>query len=292
MKDGEYHVVIDSTLEPGAISLAEALLEGESDDEVLISSYLCHPSMANNELSGPILSVMLYNYLSKLPKLKHTYRFYFGAETIGALVYLQMRGNHFKEKMKAGLVVTCCGDNGKFNYKKVKRDDNLLDKPVLHSLKHSDIEYKIRDFFPSGSDERQYCSPGFNLPVGSIMRSVYGEFPEYHTSLDDLEFVNSKQLLETLNVYVNALFAFDNNKYYLNKKPYGEPFFSKYGLYPTLGGKKDHPKKNSIMKYILSFADGNHDLIEIADKLDLPIWDLIPVIDQLCDSDLLQIENN
>jgi len=299
MKDEKYKILIDSTLEPGAMTYAESVLEGESNNEILISTYICHPSMANNELSGPILTILLYKYLSSLSIRRYTYRFYFGPETIGALAYLKEKGEYFKKNLVAGLVATCCGDSGVLNYKKVRRKDNMLDRIVEHCLKHSGHEYNIRDFFPSGSDERQYCSPGFNLPVGSITRSVYGEYPEYHTSLDNLDFVTSKALIETLEIYINVVNTFESNHVYINKKPFGEPFLSKYKLQDVMGGSKQdgaggamdigHNQETKIIKYILNFSDGKHDLIDIAEKLSISVLELIPLVSQLCKAKLIEM---
>jgi aminopeptidase-like protein len=289
LEEGIYEVVIDSTLEPGSLTYGELLLPGDTEEEVLISSYLCHPSMANNELSGPILSLLLYLQLSRMNNRHYTYRFYLGPETIGALIYLEKLQEHFKNNLKAGLVATCCGDSGKFHYKKVRRKDNILDKAVIHSLRHGDYSFSEREFFPTGSDERQYCSPGFNLPVGSIVRSFYGEYPEYHTSLDNLDFVKGEFLFETLKVYLNALYTLEHNRLYINTKPYGEPFLSKYDLQDTLGAVKEHSLDKLQLKYLLNFSDGSFDLIDIAEMLSIPLWELEPTINKLKEAGLLEL---
>ncbi len=272
LSEDEYEVCIDSNLRPGSLSLAEAVLPGETEEEIFFSTYSCHPSLANNELSGPVLATVLYKYLAYLPKRKYTYRFYFGPETIGALTYLNLRGNHLREKMKAGFVVTCCGDGGDFTYKQGRNRDNIFDRVVIHAVKGSGVEYQLVPFFPTGSDERQYCSPGFNLPVGSLMRSMYGTYPEYHTSLDNLDFVTADSLMDTLSVYLNMIYAFEHNMYYQNLKPFGEPMLSQYGLYNTLGGQKVQGEYTKKIRYLLNYSDGKHDLIEIADLLGEPIW--------------------
>lgn len=288
LTEDSYEVVIDSTLKSGSLTYGELVLPGATKDEVLISSYLCHPSMANNELSGPILALLLYRQLAAMGSRHFTYRFYLGPETIGALMYLDKHKKHFGKHLKAGLVATCCGDRGKFHYKKVRRKDNILDRAVLHSLQHGEQEYSIRDFFPTGSDERQYCSPGFNLPVGSIVRSFYGEYPEYHTSLDNLDFVKGHYLAETLQVYLNALYVLENNRRYCNTRPFGEPFLSKYDLHDVLGAAKNHAMEKLIIKYLLNYSDGHMDLIEIADMLTLPLWEMEPTLNKLIKAKLLE----
>lgn len=274
MVDDEYEVCIDSRFDQGGIELGECVLSGETDQEILFSTYCCHPSMANNELSGPIALALLYDYLSSLPTRRHTFRFYFGPETIGALAFLHLRGNHLIRKLTAGLVVTCCGDRGGFTYKKVRRPDNALDKAVLHALKHSQTPHTIVPFTPTGSDERQYCSPGFNLPVGSLMRSMYRTYPEYHTSLDNLDYVSASSLVETVRVCANIVHVLENNLAYENLRPFGEPHLSKYGLHATLGGQKDQDLRSRRIRHLLNYSDSKHDLVDIAEMLDLPLWQM------------------
>jgi len=286
---GEYEVCIDSRLEPGSMTMAEAVLPGETNQEILFSTYCCHPSLANNELSGPIVVTLLYKHLASLGKRRYTYRFYYGPETIGALAYLLLRDQHLKKNLAAGLVVTCCGDRGPFTYKQVRSSHNILDKAVVHSLKYSEVEFKAISFFPTGSDERQYCSPGFNLPVGSLMRSVYGTYPEYHTSLDNLDFVITESLLETLKVYLNCLYTLEHNRFYRNLKPFGEPMLSKYGLYNELGGQKEQSRYTKQLRYILNLSDGHHDLVDIAERLGQPIWECEEAVSDLMRVGLLEV---
>ncbi len=290
LDDGEYEVCIDSALKPGALRLGEAVLPGTEDREVLFSTYCCHPSMANNELSGPILTALLYRYLSSLPSRRYTYRFYFGPETIGALAYLSLRGEHLQRKLAAGLVVTCCGDAGPFTYKRPRSPSDLLDKAVLHALKHSGIEFSVVPFVPTGSDERQYCSPGFDLPVGSLMRSMYGTYPEYHTSLDNLDFVSAESLVEALRVYANVVYVLEHNRRFRGTKPFGEPHLSKYGLYPTTGGQKEQNVCTELLRYVLNYADGVHDLVDIANGAGVAVWRLGGVVDDLLRVGLIEAE--
>jgi len=178
-------------------------------------------------------------------------------------------------------VLTCCGDRGDYHYKKARNPDNLLDKAAEHVLKHSGVKSHMLDFFPTGSDERQFCSPGFDLPVGSLMRSYYADYPEYHTSLDNLDFVSPDALLETCRVYVNLIYALEKNRRYKNLKPFGEPFLSKYGLYDTIGGLAGQRKYSRYLRYILNFSDGRHDLVDIAEKAGAPIWEFENVLKDL-----------
>lgn len=284
LSEGEYDVCIDSVLEPGSLTLAECVLPGESEDEILFSTYCCHPSMANNELSGPIMATALYAYLSGLEKRHYTYRFCWVPETIGALAYLHLRGEHLKRQVKAGFQLTCCGDSGAFTYKKVRNPHNIVDRIVLHVLRHTNKEHGVVEFFPTGSDERQYSSPGFNLPVGSLMRTMYGTNPEYHTSLDNLEFVTADSMLETLEAYINVLYCLEHNVLLENLKPFGEPFLSKYDLYHSLGGQKQQRDYTRKLRYILNFSDGENDLLDIAERLDVPLWGL-----EGCVSDLQEV---
>lgn len=288
LSEGEYEVCIDSSLEPGSLTLAECVLPGETDEEILFSTYCCHPSMANNELSGPVMTTALYRYLAGLKKRRYTYRFCWVPETIGALTYLHLRGDVLKQQVKAGFVVTCCGDSGAFTYKKVRNPQNILDRTVLHVLKHMGVEHKVVEFFPTGSDERQYSSPGFNLPIGSLMRTMYGIYPEYHTSLDNLEFVTPDAMMQTLSAYINVLYCLENNVFLENLKPFGEPFLSKYDLYHSLGGQKQQRDFTKKLRYVLNFSDGENDLLNIAERVGAPLWDFEQCVDDLSAVGLLR----
>jgi aminopeptidase-like protein len=270
LPDGNYQVIVDTELFDGSLTLSEAVLPGESEDEVLISTYTCHPSLANNELSGPLVAAFLYRELQKLDKRRLTYRFVFLPETIGAITYLHLRGEHLKKHLVAGYVVTCIGDAGGFTYKRSRQssltsDLALVDRAVEHTLKHSGKSYKIIDFSPLGSDERQYCSPGFNLPVGSLMRSMYGTYPEYHTSFDNKEFISFEAMAESVMMYLSIMKTIEATRSYTNLFPYGEPQLGKRGLYETLG-RNTIPELSSTVFWLLNYADGNHDLLWIAEK--------------------------
>ncbi len=288
-QEENYRVVIDSTKEPGHLTYGDLVLPGSSDQEVLFSTYVCHPSMANNELSGPVVATFLYQYLSQLKERKYTYRFIFVPETIGSIAYLQKHGTHLKEKLVAGFVLTCCGDEGKFTYKKSRDGNTLTDRITLNALKYLGLEHKVVEFFPSGSDERQYCSPGFNLPVGSLMKTMYAEYKEYHTSKDDLTFVTEKGLAQTIEVYQRIIDGLEINDYYINQSPFCEPQLGKRGLYPGhLDGEDQKTFNIWYIQFLLNFSDGHYDLIDIANKLETPVFELKPMLKKLLESSLLK----
>lgn len=281
---GEYEVVINSSLTEGSLTYADCILEGETKDEILISTYVCHPSMANNELSGPLVAMFLYQRLAQLTKRKYTYRFVFIPETIGALVYLHQHGEYLKKHCKAGYVITCIGDRGIFHYKQSKYGNTLADKAAIHILKYSKKLFRVLPFYPGGSDERQYCSPAFNLPVGSLMRTPYREFPEYHTSLDNKNFISFRSLKESIEVYFQIMQTLEANEKYINLQPYGEPQLSKRGLYI---GDLSREKIMQIM-YLLQYSDGQNDLIDIAERIKVKVDELKPLVELLQKHQLLQ----
>jgi aminopeptidase-like protein len=265
LPEGDYQVVIDTELIDGSLTLSEAVLPGQSKEEVLISTYTCHPSLANNELSGPLVAAFLYRELARLEHHRFTYRFVFLPETIGAITYLHLRGEHLKKHLVAGYVVTCIGDAGNFTYKRSRQETSLADRAAEHSLKHAGKPYKTLDFSPLGSDERQYCSPGFNLPVGSLMRSMYGTYPEYHTSLDNKSFISFEAMVESVGMYLRIMKTLESNRLYKNLFPHGEPQLGKRGLYETIG-RNTIPELSSAVFWLLNYADGENDLLWIADK--------------------------
>lgn len=275
LPEGQYQVVVDTAHIDGSLTLSETVLPGESDEEVLLSSYTCHPSLANNELSGPLVAAFLYRRLAHWSRRRLSYRFVFLPETIGSLAYLQLRGEQLKRHLVAGYVVTCAGDDAPFTYKRSRRGDSLADRAALHVLAALK-DARVRDFFPEGSDERQYCSPGFNLPVGSLMRSVYGTYPEYHTSLDNRDFVSFTAMQGSVNVYERILRALDLNKTYRNLSPFGEPNLGKRGLYPSRGTAQPKERVSATL-WLLNLSDGEHDLLRIAELsgIDLTVLDAV-----------------
>lgn len=277
LADGLYEVVVDTELVDGSLTLSEAVLEGESEDEILFSTYTCHPSMANNELSGPIVTAFLYRRLAALPRRHFTYRFAFLAETIGCLAYLDARGERLRERLKAGYVVTCVGDDGPYTYKHSRAGDTLADRVARHVLAQSVPAERIRylDFDPSdGSDERQYGSPGFDLPVGSLSRTIYAAFPQYHTSLDNRDFLSFDALSESIEAYVRICRALEANATYENLVKFGEPNLGRRGLYPTVGGGQSVEHDVQCLLWLLNRSDGTEDLLSIADRSGLPVEDL------------------
>jgi len=264
-REGEYRVVIESTLEPGNLTWAECVLPGETEEEVLFSTYLCHPSMANNELSGPLAQAFLYEKLAALPKRRFTYRFLFAPETIGVIAFLAERGELLKKQLQAGYVLTCCGDAGELTYKRSKHRTSLADRAAEHVLKYHYTKHNTIEFAVGGSDERQYCSPGFNLPVGSLMRTPYQRYSQYHTSLDNKSFISFEALAETVEAYFNICKVLEENVCYVNQISHCEPQLGKRGLYPSSVDPLFNREETHRLLHFLSFADGNKDLIEIAE---------------------------
>jgi aminopeptidase-like protein len=273
LADGLYRVVIDTEHIRGSMSIGEALLPGRERGEVLISTYTCHPSLANNELSGPVVAALLYRRLSRWRSRRLSYRFVFAPETIGAIAYLSLRGQHLRERLLAGYVVTCVGTDERFTLKRSRRGQTLADRAALHVLAGAKPPARVLSFFPTGSDERQYCSPGFDLPVASVMRSVYGEYPEYHTSLDDLKLIATKALIESVDVYERIMLALDANVRYLSSAPMGEPQLGRRGLYETLGARSS-PRATEARLWVLNYADGDHDLLEVAELSGISLAEL------------------
>ena len=272
-QEGTYEVVIESELKDGSLTYGEVVLPGKTDQEILLSSYLCHPSMANNELSGPLALVGIYERLSKLTDRHFTYRFILAPETIGIIAFLAKRGDHLKKKLTAGYVLTCCGDSGIFHYKKSKKGDSLADRVAEHVLRYRGDEYAVLPFAVGGSDERQYCSPGFNLPVGSLMRTPYQRYDYYHTSKDDKQFISFDALEKTIDRYVDIALAFEQNAFYYNEVQFGEPNMGKRGLYPSATSPDIQRAAVHRMMHLLSFADGEHDLLSIAERRNEGIWE-------------------
>lgn len=287
-QEDTYEVFIDSTLDDnGAMTIGEAVIEGHSEEEILFSTYICHPSLANNELSGPLVSAFLYKALKKKPKPKYTYRFVFVPETIGSIYYLSVHGDHLRDKLAAGYVITCIGDPGNFTYKRSRRGNSLADRAAETVLKQTETVYNLLDFFPSGSDERQYCSPGFNLPVGSLIRTLYGKYPQYHTSADNRDFISFEAMENSVLKYLDIVQLLEYNQKYINKMPFCEPQLGKRGLYPTLGSQKHTESLIRSMMWILNLSDGEQDLIDISNRSGIPVRDLYDVVDKLLEHDLL-----
>ncbi len=289
-KNDQYEIFIDSSLdENGSMTTGEAIIKGRSEKEILLSTYICHPSLASNELSGPLVSAFIFKKLKEQEKLKYTYRFTFAPETIGSIYNLSVNGERWKKNLEAGFVINCIGDNGNFTYKKSRRGNSLPDRIVETILNQTESEFNIIDFFPNGSDERQYCSPGFNLPVGSLMRTMYGKYPEYHTSADNKDFISFEAMEKSVSKYLEIIEAIERNEKYINTMPYCEPQLGKRGLYPTLCSPKGNSDFVKTMMWILNLSDGNYDLISISERSKIPIKELIPVVDKLIENGILEV---
>jgi aminopeptidase-like protein len=265
LPEGQYTIRVDTELAPGHLELGEAVLVGDSSQEILISTYLCHPSLANNELSGPLVTAFLYERLAARNNRRFTYRFVICPETIGALCYLKLRGNHLKKHLVAGFVVTCVGDSGRFTYKLSRRGDSLGDRAARLVLRDL-APHSIVPFFPRGSDERQYCSPGFNLPVGSLMRTMYEKYPEYHTSLDNKSLISFDAMVETISVHERIVDAVEENHVWRSRFPFGEPQLEKRGLYLSTDAQRQRQAETVALTWLLNLADGSNDLLAIADR--------------------------
>ncbi len=274
-----FDVCIDSSLEPGSLTYGEYVVRGKTNAEVLLSCHACHPSLCNDNLSGIALSAFLARALEGR-SLRYTYRFLFIPGTIGSIAWLALNESKL-EQVKHGLVVACVGDPGPFTYKKSRRGNAEIDRVVSYVLAQSERPYQVREFTPYGYDERQYCSPGFNLPVGCLSRTPYGEFPEYHTSADNLHFVTPEALEESLGTYQSVVDVLELNRTYLNLSPKGEPQLGRRGLYSALGGRADTGDRQMAMLWLLNLSDGSNSLLDIAERSGYDLHLLRAVADTL-----------
>ena len=287
LKEDEYEIYIDSELKDGSLTYADILIKGEVDEEILISTYVCHPSMANNELSGPSVAIHLAKWLKERKNNHYTYRFIFNPETIGSIAYLSKHLEHLKQKVKAGFVLTCCGDEGEFSYLESRYGNTLADKVAKNILKHERPNYISYSFLERGSDERQYCAPGVDLPVCSVMRTKYAMYPEYHTSGDNLNLVTPKALEETYVVYQKIIRALENNKKY-KINCLCEPQLGKRGLYPNVSTKDSGYTVYDLSNFI-SYCDGSNDLIDISNIINVSVDECIKHAIRLKEANLLEI---
>jgi aminopeptidase-like protein len=286
LPDDEYEVFIDSSLDDGHLTYGEYFLRGDTDEEILISTHVCHPSLANDNLSGIALAVFLAKHLSKL-SLRYSYRFLFTPGTIGSITWLSLNETQ-ASRIKHGLVLACVGDAGKITYKRSRRGDAQIDRAVIQILKDTGEPYEVLDFSPYGYDERQFCSPGFNLPVGCFMRTPHGKFPEYHTSADGLDFVWPESLADSFAKCRAILEVLEGNKTYLNLNPKCEPQLGKRGLYSQIGGHRDGKLQELAMLWVLNQSDGNFSLLDIAEKSEIPFATINDAADALLEHDLLK----
>lgn len=287
LEEGEYEVVIDSSLDDGHLTYGEYRIQGETDEEVLLSCHCCHPSLCNDNLSGIALTSRLAAILSDL-SLRYSYRFLFIPGAIGSITWLS-KNEEVASRIKHGLVVTGVGDPGMFHYKKSRRGDAEIDRVVQYVLKHSGKPNQIRNFSPYGYDERQYCSPGFNLPVGSLTRSPHGSYPQYHTSADDLNLVSSGALVESLSTYLEVVRLLETNKSYQNLNPKCEVRLGKRGLYRTVGGEIAQPLNEFALLWVLNLSDGSNSLLDISERSGLSFDDVESAAGALLGKGLLKL---
>lgn len=285
LTDEKYEVLIDSTLQEGSLTYGELILPGETEDELFFSTYLCHPSMANNELSGPCVQTELIKYVKSMPRRRYTYRFVFIPETIGAITYLSRNLDAMQQHVKAGFVLSCVGDDRAYSYVSTKYADTLADRVLRNVLQFHAPDYICYSFMKRASDERQYGSAGVDLPVCAFCRSKYHEYPEYHTSADDMSLISPKGLQGSYEVMVKVVNALEHNYYYRMACPC-EPQLGKRGLYPTISQKGTYDAVRS-MQHFIAYADGRNDLIGMSDILQIPVDELIPIKDQLLEHHLL-----
>jgi aminopeptidase-like protein len=285
LRDGHYDVCIDASLEDGHLTYAECYLKGETAEEVLMSSHVCHPSLANDNLSGVTLLTFLARHLSAVP-LRYSYRFLFIPGTIGSITWLS-RNEANVGRVKHGLVVACVGDSGRFTYKKSRRGNAEIDRAATHVLRHGDAPSEVVEFSPYGYDERQFCSPGFDLPVGCFMRTPHGRFPEYHSSADDLNFVQGAALGDSLAQVLAVIEVLEGNRTYVNRNPRCEPQLGKRGLYRMVGGAAGSGLDELAMLWMLNLSDGRHTLLDIAERSAQPFSALKAAADALVSHGLL-----
>jgi len=286
LPEDNYHVFIDSTLEKGSMTYGELFIEGKTKQEVLISCHICHPSLCNDNLSGVSVAVHLAEFLLN-KELRYSYRFLFIPGTIGSIAWLSQNEKKVGT-IKYGLVLSCVGDPSDVTYKKSRRGDAEIDRIVERVLTDSNEQYEIRDFVPYGYDERQFCSPAFNLPVGCFMRTPFGEFPEYHTSADNLDFVTPEALADSFSTLKEVINVIENNNMYLNLNPKCEPNLGKRGLYKLIGGDTEDEIDQMAILWVLNLSDGDHDLLDIAQRAEISFDKIKRAAEALWDVNLLK----
>lgn len=290
LKEGTYHIYIDSDLKDGSLTYGEILLPSTvgNEDEIFLSTYVCHPSMANNELSGPAVTIYLAKWLWEKERRRYNYRIVFIPETIGAIAYLSMHLPEMKRKVRAGFNLSCVGDDRTYSYVASRYGDTLADKAAKNVLAFRYPAYKSYSFLQRGSDERQYNAPGVDLPVCGVCRSKYGEYPEYHTSKDDMTLISPAGLQGAYEVYLEMLEALEHN-YKYRIQCLCEPQLGKRGLYPAVSQKGNYDDVKAMLDFI-AYADGRNDLIDISNRIGVSVETLIPIVEKLEQQGLLQPE--
>ena len=286
LADGPYRVVIDSDLGPGHLSYGELLIPGETDDTVLFSCHICHPSLANDNLSGIAVATMLACHLQRLRR-RHSYRFLFIPGTIGSLTWLA-RNEDKVGRIVHGLVLSCLGDAGGMTYKQSRRGNATIDRIVAHVLRNDEVPHRITPFVPYGYDERQYCSPGFDLPVGCLMRTPNGEYPEYHSSADNLSLLRPESLAHSLAVLRCIVAVIEGDAVCRSRNQKGEPQLGQRGLYETIGGQRAASYDQMALLWVLNLADGHHSLLDIAERAGVPFATIRAAADALVAAELLE----
>ncbi len=294
LPEGEYEVVIDSTLSDGNLSYGELLVPGATDEEVLLSAHVCHPSLCNDNLTGISVATLFARYLAALARAgkpsRYSYRFLFAPVTVGAITWLS-RNEHRLARIKHGLVLTLLGDPGQTHFKRSRRGNAAIDRAAQHVLEHSGAPYVIEDFLPYGYDERQFCSPGFDLPVGCLMRTPYQRFPEYHTSADNLDFVRPEKLVDSLAKCLAIFNVLEHDKRYLNLSPKAEPQLGRRGIYRALSDRTGDDGANEMaMLWVLNQSDGQHSLLDIAQRSKLRFDQIKSAADLLQSNGLLALQ--
>ncbi len=289
LPEDTYHMYINSELFKGSLTYGELIIPGDTEKEILLSTYLCHPSMANNELSGPAVSVYLAKWLMEMPKRRYTYRFVYIPETIGSITYLS-QDNHLdtmKKNTVAGWNISCVGDDRTYSYVATRYGNTITDRVTKNVLHFIYPTYKNYSFLSRGSDERQYNAPGIDLPVCGFSRSKYGEYPEYHTSRDDMGLISPSGLLGAYDVLQQCILTMEHNEKY-QIQCLGEPQLGKRGLYPTTSQKGNYGGGVTSMVNFIAYADGNNDLIEISNRIDVPVKEIIRIVDELKEAKLIK----
>jgi aminopeptidase-like protein len=291
--EAEFEIFIDSTLDDGYLTYGEIIIpssfiDGNSDEEIFLSTYICHPSMANNELSGPCLAIFLANWIKTLTRRRYTYRIIFIPETIGSITYLSKNLVILKQNVKAGFNLTCVGDDRTYSYLESRYANTLADKVIQNVLKFHYPEYKRYPFLKSGSDERRYQAPGVDLPVIGFSRSLYGEYPEYHTSADDLSLISPVGLQGSFEVMTQCILALENN-YKFKVTTICEPQLGRRGLYPTVSRKGQYDEVKKMINF-LSYSDGTNDLIDISNIIKVPVRELLELVTLLFSNKLIEAQ--
>jgi aminopeptidase-like protein len=289
LPEGDYEVCVDATLADGHLTYGEHVVAGQTEDEVLVTCHVCHPSLANDNCSGIAVASRLASRLGE-SRPRHTYRFLFIPGTIGSITWLA-RNEHRVDRIRHGLVLACAGDPGPLTYKRSRRGDAEIDRAVRHVLERSGRPHEIVEFSPYGYDERQFCSPGFDLPVGCLSRTPYARYPQYHTSADDLDLVRPEHLQDTFDACWEVLGVLEGNRRYLNLNPKCEPQLGKRGLYGSIGGRSDAEERQMAMLWALNLSDGDHTLLDVADRAGLPFALVADVAGSLEQAGLLAAVN-